>query len=460
MQIGVGFWFRMWTCFLILTLSFVLSEAQRVDAGLTHLYDFQYEPGGLVSDVSGISPLEDLQIIDTNSVFWLPDGGIELQSSSLIRSNLIPSKAYSQITSGDEITLEVWIEAANLSQGGPARILTLSRNNTKRNFSLSQEGSDYWAQLRNSSSNSDGDPELAANSSVSTSLQHVVFVHASDGNEQIYVDGVLINSGFRPGDFSSWNSTYDLAIGNELNGARSWLGKIYLVAIYDRALSFSELDQNYQHGPYLNPQDTIAPVLSQYPVDLSIPCDSSVSAPVITALDNLDGVVSVSFSESSSGSCPEILSRTWQASDAAGNQVSHTQQITLLDTLAPELSTMPLDTTIECGDALPGVPAVSALDACDGLLSTSLSQVFGPDFVRRTWSVSDACGNSSAHVQQIDILDTQAPVFSTTLAPDTIIYCGDVVPPSSDLQALDACDGLLTSSAVESTVDLMPAMDY
>ena len=47
------------------------------------------------------------------------------------------------------------------------------------------------------------------------------------------------------GDFSNWNDSYLLALGNELTGDRPWLGEFQLVAIFDQALNQSEVEQTF-----------------------------------------------------------------------------------------------------------------------------------------------------------------------------------------------------------------------
>jgi hypothetical protein len=39
-----------------------------------------------------------------------------------------------------------------------------------------------------------------------------------------------------------------LAIGNELTNNRPWLGEVFLIAIYNRALSATEVQQNFGAG--------------------------------------------------------------------------------------------------------------------------------------------------------------------------------------------------------------------
>lgn len=50
------------------------------------------------------------------------------------------------------------------------------------------------------------------------------------------------------GDFSNWNSEYKFAIANELNEDLPWLGSYFLLSIYNRALSGTEIYHNYTLG--------------------------------------------------------------------------------------------------------------------------------------------------------------------------------------------------------------------
>ncbi len=67
------------------------------------------------------------------------------------------------------------------------------------------------------------------------------------------------------GDFSNWNSTYDLGLANEFTDAstdpvRAWLGQYDLVTVQCEALTAAEVLQNFQAGddPYLEPGETVS----------------------------------------------------------------------------------------------------------------------------------------------------------------------------------------------------------
>jgi len=68
-------------------------------------------------------------------------------------------------------------------------------------------------------------------------LQHVVYIRKANGDDAIYLDGALQASGSKTGNLDNWNLGYHLALANEINVDRPWLGTLKLVATYDRALT-------------------------------------------------------------------------------------------------------------------------------------------------------------------------------------------------------------------------------
>ncbi|HRI60599.1 MAG TPA: SprB repeat-containing protein, partial [Saprospiraceae bacterium] len=60
--------------------------------------------------------------------------------------------------------------------------------------------------------------------------------------------------------------------------------------------------------------------------------------------------------------------------------------------------------------------------------------------VMRTWTATDACGNSATYVQTIQVQDNEGPSFVPPLPQNITISCSDPVPPPVTLLATDACD--------------------
>lgn len=208
----------------------------------------------MVHDISGVGSALDLVISDEAAVTWTP-GGLAINAPALIASPGAASKVINACQASNELTIEAWIRPANVTQAGPARIVTLSRNTRERNFTL---GQGLWdgqptalidVRLRTTATSDNGIPSLSSpGGSLTTGLSHVVYTRDADGNATLYINGMEQISAVVGGDFSNWDSSHQLALANELTGDRPWLGELQLVAIYCRALSYEEVEQNFSAG--------------------------------------------------------------------------------------------------------------------------------------------------------------------------------------------------------------------
>ena len=198
---------------------------------------------------------------------------------------------------------------------------------------------------------------------------------------------------------------------------------------------------------------TTAPSLT-LPADVTVNCDGDITPSATgtaTAIDDRDPFPSVSFSDAvAGGSCPEesVITRTWTAVDACGNTASSDQLITVDDSTAPVI-TCPADVTIECDASSDpsSTGSATATDNCEGAPTITMSDSVASgscpqaSVITRTWTATDACGNSSTCVQTITVEDTTPPAISCP-ADDTV-ECGESTDPSNtgSATATDTCDG-------------------
>ena len=243
-------------------------EAGRITNGLQVLYDFSEGSGSTVNDISSVGSALDLTIYNSEEVKWTPNG-LYANLSSPIRSSVSATKIIDACKTSNEITMEAWIVPANTTQGsvGPVRVLTLSESSTNRNFALGQEIDTWDARLRTTTTSDNGIPSLNSGAgSVETNLTHLVYTRNASGDAKIYINGSLANSGSVTGDFSNWSSNYKFGIGDEFNSDKTWEGLFYLSAIYSRALSASEVQQNYSIGVLYDDK----PIVLENPANMSI----------------------------------------------------------------------------------------------------------------------------------------------------------------------------------------------
>ena len=173
--------------------------------------------------------------------------------------------------------------------------------------------------------------------------------------------------------------------------------------------------------------DSTAPVIIGCPDDLSIQCITELPAPDVNAVfvtDNCDpDPVITHVSDISDGNtCPEIITRTYRATDNSGNYADCVQVFTIFDNIAPGI-TCPANLTISCSDpldpAFTGYPEVS--DNCDPAPEVSFIDDAQDQIIIRTWSVVDLCGNASQCVQTIAILENLPPIVECPTVTVTVI---------------------------------------
>jgi hypothetical protein len=151
-----------------------------------------------------------------------------------------------------EYTFETWIAPANVTQTG-AYVVSYSGSNTTRNATLAQDVAQYESMTRSSTTDTNGQPPLittTANGAAQAALQHVVLTYDPVNGQKIYVNGVYTGDKdpSAGGTFANWDSTFALVLGNEVTGQRQWQGVIKMVAIHNRALTATQVMQNFNAG--------------------------------------------------------------------------------------------------------------------------------------------------------------------------------------------------------------------
>jgi len=225
------------------------AEPARVTGGLQVLYQFHDSAGVVVPNSSDAHPGLDLYISEPAHV-KRHSGRLEILKPTTIASRGSATSLIESIRASGELTVEVWCEPRHLNQKGPARIVTLSANASLRNVTVGQDTDHYDVRLRSTTSSDNGIPSLPTPpGSARTQLIHLVYTRTRSGLTRIYGNGQEIVREQFSGDLSTWDPGHRLALANEVDGGRPWLGTLHLVAIYNRALSAREIITNHDAGP-------------------------------------------------------------------------------------------------------------------------------------------------------------------------------------------------------------------
>jgi VanZ family protein len=151
-------------------------------------YDFQTKPttplkpdGELKDDSLDLDVPADLS--------WSLTDGITISAPAMLQSRGSAMRLTDRITSRQAFSVEAWARPANLTPGGPARLISSSSSVADRNFTLGQWRSSLVFRARNRVNGPNATKyELWAPAVVATAWQHFVATY-DHGVSIVYVDG-------------------------------------------------------------------------------------------------------------------------------------------------------------------------------------------------------------------------------------------------------------------------------
>jgi len=230
------------------TVTVTVTAPPRVTTNLQVRYDFNEGSGSTVNDTSGVGAPYNLSISAPGAVSWLP-GALSVNSAVVISSLSAATKVINAARASNAVTVEAWVVADNLTQTGPARIVSINKNSSQANIVFGQSGNRYETQTSTSAGTRTQQTPV---NSASLSLKHVVYTRNSSGLTVTYIDGVPVISQTATGAFSNWDTTFRLALANAIGGGKPWVGDLYLVALYGSDLTANQVRQNFLAGAGAN----------------------------------------------------------------------------------------------------------------------------------------------------------------------------------------------------------------
>jgi len=260
---------------------------ERVKEGLLSEWWFDEGSGSTVRDHANGIVTATTNLTLSGNYIWKTDSTLDNRSYLSMSStdargfNLNPVE-YQSLDSLSGITLEAWVRPTNAAglNPGPGRIMSLSKNiGGATNFQNFMLGHGTWGSAGYAATNYHSRVQIGSEIGVDdqtiqqftgdgtakAQLQHVVMtvdytppdgVTPPEVTVKTYVDGELkVTStlgSFGFPIFGCWDDTYTLKIGydtvNENVDQRSFNGDIFLIAVYSRALSLSEINKNRSQG--------------------------------------------------------------------------------------------------------------------------------------------------------------------------------------------------------------------
>jgi hypothetical protein len=147
---------------------------------------------------------------------------------------------------------------------------------------------------------------------------------------------------------------------------------------------------------------------------------------------------------SDGNTCPEVITRTYEAEDDCGNTARCTQMITVDDTTDPVVVSGPGPVSVECIEDVPpaDINSIVATDNCGDVTVVHDGDVSDgntcPEVITRTYLIGDRCANTVPFTQLITV-DDDTPPQITFCPSDETILC-PAVPVFGTPTATDNCD--------------------
>ncbi|MFO1401066.1 MAG: LamG domain-containing protein [Steroidobacteraceae bacterium] len=230
----------------------VAAGQNRYDTGIIAKYTFKEGSGAVADDTSGVDPAANLTI--EGDVNWVGGWGLAFGANGGKAQATVgaSSKLYNKIKETGEYSLELWAAPANVVQED-VYLVSYGSGTTTKNFTLGQHEYQYQAFARSSATDTNGAPALVtadADRDAQASLQHVVLVYDPVNGRRLYVNGNYTGDvdAAKGGTLSNWDDTLAFVLGNSTAGNAKWAGVIRFAAVYNKALTLDQVQQNFAAG--------------------------------------------------------------------------------------------------------------------------------------------------------------------------------------------------------------------
>ncbi len=176
-------------------------------------------------------------------------------------------------------------------------------------------------------------------------------------------------------------------------------------------------------------RDLTPPVFTTSVSDVSIACGEPLPQVTPSGVDACDPTPVLTYDEfeappSSGCASDKQIYRQWTLTDACGNLATLQQIVTVTDRAGPVFSDVPPSMDAACATYDPSAEQPSVTDGCGGAVSveersTESQRTRGGEVLTvklRTWTATDACGNSSTATQELVYAPSSSTVVARTLS--------------------------------------------
>jgi hypothetical protein len=164
-------------------------------------------------------------LLRTNEARFVDDDVLEVAPPSLVRTEGPPSWL-EVVRDEGAFVLRLDARTDRPRQDGPARLLSLSWDVSRRNLTLGQLGGALAVRMRHPGTDEQGQPQLIVPGVFTTPEWRTIEVRV-DQLLEVSIDGVPVRRVVVGDDaLAGWDPTYPLLFGDERTGGRGWEGQL------------------------------------------------------------------------------------------------------------------------------------------------------------------------------------------------------------------------------------------
>jgi len=196
--------------------------------------------------------------------------------------------------------------------------------------------------------------------------------------------------------------------------------------------------------------DVLAPVITLNGGDINLNLGDTYSELGATALDNVDGSITVSISGTVNTSVPGTYTLTYSATDSASNSSSTTRNVNVFDNVGPVITLNGVNPmTVNAGDSYIE-PGATATDNIDGSVTVTISGSVDTSTLGSytiNYSAIDAAGTTTEITRTITVIDESTPVLTLNGIGTIFLAIGDTYTEEGAI-AIDNLDGNITNNII------------
>jgi hypothetical protein len=313
--------------------------------GLMAVWQFNDGAGNTITDSAGIDPPINITITDTSDIFW-GNGFLDVGSKTEMLHYGDAGRIANDCNETDEFTAVVWMRPEDVVNiEGPARLINMSQSGASTSVRNFMVGQGWWStnpndvvrwRVRSTDSDYDGYIDQGTEAGVISSgnIHHIVATRSSGGKADLYVDNTLRSTTEVFEGELDFSGEYVVTMASEFEdgNTRSWIGRLYKIALYNKYFTAADVDEDFNLG--VSGDEEVDPPNINFASSSSIIVENvSSTTNVVVNTQVRDYDVNIEFSYTGTATSEELVVNTSSPVTIQSGDASANINVTALDNL-------------------------------------------------------------------------------------------------------------------------------